>query len=30
MKRSTAMRFDTGEVVERLFDDAFDVLTLTV
>lgn len=28
LKRSTAMRFDTGEVVERLFDDAFDVLTL--
>jgi hypothetical protein len=30
LKRSTAMRFDSGEVVERLFDDAFDVLTLTV
>jgi hypothetical protein len=30
MKRSTAMRFDTGEVVERLFDDAFDALSLTV
>lgn len=29
LKRSTAMRFDTGEVVERLFDDAFDVMTLT-
>lgn len=29
LKRSTAMRFDSGEVVERLFDDAFDVLTLT-
>lgn len=28
LKRSTAMRFDSGEVVERLFDDAFDVLTL--
>lgn len=28
MKRSTAMRFDTGEVVTRLFDDAFDVLKL--
>ena len=28
LKRSTAMRFDTGEVVERLFDDAFDVLSL--
>jgi hypothetical protein len=30
LKRSTAMRFDSGQVVERLFDDAFDVLTLTV
>jgi hypothetical protein len=30
LKRSTAMRFDSGEVVERLQDDAFDVLTLTV
>lgn len=29
LKRSTAMRFDSGEVVERLFDDAFDVLSLT-
>ncbi|UCV26794.1 hypothetical protein [Ferribacterium limneticum] len=28
LKRSTAMRFDSGEVVERLFDDAFDVLEL--
>lgn len=28
LKRSTAMRFDSGEVVERLFDDAFDVLSL--
>ena len=28
LKRSTAMRFDTGEVVTRLFDDAFDVLKL--
>ena len=28
LKRSTAMRFDTGEVVERLFDDSFDVLEL--
>ena len=30
LKRSTAMRFDSGEIVERLFDDAFDVMTLTV
>jgi hypothetical protein len=30
LKRSTAMRFDSGEVVERFHDDAFDVMTLTV
>jgi hypothetical protein len=28
MRRSTMMRFDFGEHVNRLFDDAFDVLTL--
>jgi len=28
LKRSTAMRFDRGELLYRLFDDAFDVLTL--
>lgn len=27
LKRSTAMRFDDGELVYRLFDDAFEVLT---
>lgn len=27
LKRSTAMRFDDGEVVYRLFDEAFEVLT---
>lgn len=30
LKRSTAMRFDSGLIVERLFDDAFDCLSLTV
>lgn len=30
LKRSTAMRFDSGEVVYRLFDDAFEVLSLTL
>ena len=30
LKRSTAMRFDSGEVVERLFDDSFDVLSLAL
>lgn len=30
LKRSTALRVDSGLVVERLFDDAFDVLSLTV
>jgi hypothetical protein len=29
LKRSTAMRFDNGELLYRLFDEAFDVLTLT-
>ena len=29
MKRSTMMRFDKGELVYRLFDEAFEVLTLT-
>lgn len=29
MKRSTQYRFDFGEIVYRLFDDAFEVLTLT-
>lgn len=29
MRRSTQMRFDFGEVVYRLFDEAFEVLTLT-
>lgn len=28
MKRSSAMRFDFGETLSRLFDDAFDVLTV--
>jgi hypothetical protein len=27
LKRSTAMRVDSGEVVYRLFDEAFEVLT---
>lgn len=30
MKRATQMRFDHGEIVYRLFDEAFEVLTLTV
>lgn len=30
IKRSTQMRVDSGELVYRLFDEAFDVLTLTV
>jgi hypothetical protein len=30
LKRSTAMRFDNGELLYRLFDEAFEVLTLTV
>lgn len=30
LKRSTAMRIDNGELVYRLFDEAFDVLSLTV
>ena len=30
LKRSTAMRFDTGEIAYRLFDDAFEVLSLTL
>jgi hypothetical protein len=29
LKRSTAMRFDNGELVYRLFDEAYDVTTLT-
>lgn len=29
MKRSTAMRFDKGELLYRLYDEAFEVLTLT-
>lgn len=29
LKRSTAMRFDNGELLYRLFDEAFEVLTLT-
>ena len=28
LKRSTAMRFDSGEIVYRLLDDAFEVLSL--
>jgi hypothetical protein len=28
LKRSTAMRFDNGELLYRLFDEAFEVLTL--
>lgn len=30
MRRSTQMRFDHGEIVYRLFDEAFEVLTLTL
>lgn len=30
MKRSTQMRFDHGEIVYRLFDEAFEVLSLTL
>jgi hypothetical protein len=30
MKRSTMLRVDNGEIVYRLFDEAFEVLTLTV
>lgn len=30
MKRSTMMRFDRGDMVYRLFDEAFEVLSLTV
>lgn len=30
MKRSTMLRIDKGEMVDRLFDEAFEVLTLTV
>lgn len=30
MRRSTQMRFDSGEIVYRLYDEAFEVLTLTV
>lgn len=29
LKRSTALRFDHGEIVYRLFDEAFEVLSLT-
>lgn len=29
LKRSTALRFDRGELLYRLFDEAFEVLTLT-
>lgn len=29
LKRSTAMRFDNGELLYRLFDEAYEVLTLT-
>jgi hypothetical protein len=28
MRRATQMRFDSGDIVYRLFDDAFEVLTL--
>ena len=28
LKRSTAMRFDWGQIARRMFDDAFDVLSL--
>jgi hypothetical protein len=30
MRRATQMRFDHGEIVYRLFDEAFEVLTLTL
>jgi len=30
MKRSTMLRFDKGDMVYRLFDEAFEVLTLTL
>jgi hypothetical protein len=30
MRRGQALRVDFGEMVHRLFDDAFDVLTLTI
>lgn len=30
MKRATEMRFDHGEIVYRLFDEAFEVLSLTI
>lgn len=30
LKRSTALRFDHGEIVYRLFDEAFEVLSLTL
>ena len=30
LRRGTALRFDFGEVAHRLFDDAWDVLSLTV
>lgn len=30
LKRSTAMRFDHGVITQRLFDDAFDVLSLAL
>jgi hypothetical protein len=30
MKRSTMLRVDSGEIVYRFFDEAFEVLTLTV
>lgn len=30
MRRATQMRFDHGEIVYRLFDEAFELLTLTV
>lgn len=30
MKRSTMLRFDKGEMVYRLFDEAFEVLSLTL
>ena len=29
IKRSTVMRIDNGEIVYRLFDEAFDVLTFS-
>lgn len=30
IRRATAMRFDYGSIARRLYDDAFEVLTLTV